>query len=166
LGNGRNDSGRCHVVGHDDVVVGRTWNGAANQDAVLFGQDPEQLEILDRLALVAHLTAGHTRGCTTWTTAVQDGGRTYNVVFACSYRSPAVVTPDIEAEFNRTFKLLRTLPCDVPLGDHPAQYNLAAKYARVKPGAPNPFIDREGCWYELLPGGSGMARRVCGAEYR
>ena len=98
--------------------------------------------------LVAHLTAGHTRGCTTWTTAVQDGGRTYNVVFACSYRSPAVVPPEIEREFNQTFKLLRTLPCDVPLGDHPAQYNLAAKYGRVKPGAPNPFIDPDSCWHE------------------
>ena len=98
--------------------------------------------------LVAHLTAGHTRGCTTWTMAVADGGRTYNVVFACSYRSPGVVTPDIEGEFNRTFTLLRTLPCDVPLGDHPAQYNLAAKYARVKPGAPNPFIDPDSCWHE------------------
>src|SRR5499426_2557856 len=46
--------------------------------------------------LVAHLTAGHTRGCTTWTTKVQEGGRSYNVVFACSYRSPGTVTPAIE----------------------------------------------------------------------
>jgi metallo-beta-lactamase class B len=98
--------------------------------------------------LVAHLTPGHTRGCTTWTTAVREGGRTYNVVFACSYRAPATVTPDVEAEFTRTFKLVRTLPCDVPLGDHPAQYNMAAKYARVKPGAPNPFVDPDGCWNE------------------
>jgi metallo-beta-lactamase class B len=98
--------------------------------------------------LVAHLTAGHTRGCTTWTMKAADGGRTYSVVFACSYRAPADVTPAIEDEFNRTFKLLRSLPCDVPLGDHPAQYSLAAKYARVKAGSPNPFIDPAGCWNE------------------
>jgi metallo-beta-lactamase class B len=98
--------------------------------------------------LVAHLTAGHTRGCTTWTMAAQEGGRTYNVVFACSYRSPAPVTPAIEAELNRTFKILRTLPCDVPLGDHPAQYNMTVKYVRMKPGAPNPFVDADGCWHE------------------
>ena len=30
--------------------------------------------------LVAHLTPGHTRGCTTWTMKVQDGGKTYDVV--------------------------------------------------------------------------------------
>ena len=98
--------------------------------------------------LVAHLTAGHTRGCTTWTMTAQEGAKDLNVVFACSYRSPATVTPAIESELNRTFTVIRSLPCDVPLGDHPAQYNLAAKYARVKPGAPNPFIDPANCWVE------------------
>jgi metallo-beta-lactamase class B len=98
--------------------------------------------------LVAHLTAGHTRGCTTWTMRAQEGGRSYNVVFACSYRSPAAVTPEIEREFDRTFKLVRTLPCDVPLGDHPAQYGMAAKYAKLKAGAPNPFVDPTNCWLE------------------
>src|SRR2546425_9100858 len=63
--------------------------------------------------LVAHLTAGHTRGCTTWTTTVQEGGKSYNVVFSCSLRAPAALTPAIVDEMNRSFKLLRTLPCDV-----------------------------------------------------
>lgn len=98
--------------------------------------------------LVAHLTAGHTRGCTTWTMKAQEEGKSYDVVFACSYRAPAMVTPDIQSEFTRTFKLLRSLPCDVPLGDHPAQYNMAAKYARVRAGAPNPFLDKANCWAE------------------
>jgi metallo-beta-lactamase class B len=77
--------------------------------------------------------------------AAQEGGRTYNVVFACSYRSPAPVTPAIEAELNRTFKILRTLPCDVPLGDHPAQYRMLEKHAMLRPGGPNPFIDAANC---------------------
>jgi len=98
--------------------------------------------------LVAHLTAGHTRGCTTWTMRAQDGGKNFNVVFACSYRAPANLTPEIENEFNRTFKILRSLPCDVPLGDHPAQYDMMAKYAKLKAGAPNPFIDAANCWVE------------------
>jgi metallo-beta-lactamase class B len=98
--------------------------------------------------LAAHLTAGHTRGCTTWTMTAEEGGKRFNVVFACSYRAPATVTPEIEAEFDRTFKILRSLPCDVPLGDHPAQYNMQAKHARLKPGAPNPFIDAASCWFE------------------
>ena len=99
-------------------------------------------------SLVAHLTAGHTRGCTTWTMKAAENGRSYDVVFACSYRAPADVTQAIEAEFGRTFKVVRSLPCDVPLGDHPAQYDMAAKFARVKPGAPNPFIDPANCWGE------------------
>src|SRR5690242_10532684 len=35
---------------------------------------------LGGMTLVAHLTPGHTRGCTTWTLKVSDGGRTYDVV--------------------------------------------------------------------------------------
>jgi len=110
-------------------------------------RDGEQVT-LGGTTLVAHLTAGHTRGCTTWTMKTQEGGKDLNIVFACSYRSPATVTPDIENELNRTFTSIRTLPCDVPLGDHPAQYNMTAKYARMKPGAPNPFIDPANCWLE------------------
>ena len=98
--------------------------------------------------LVAHLTPGHTRGCTTWTMSATEGGKNFNVVFACSYRAPAPVTPEIEAEFIRTFKQLRTLPCDVPLGDHPAQYNMSAKHARLTAGGGNPFVDAANCWVE------------------
>lgn len=101
--------------------------------------------MLGGTTLVAHLTAGHTRGCTTWTTKVTDGGKTYNVVITCSLRSPTVLTPAIENEFNRSFKLVRSLPCDVQLGDHPAQYNMQAKYAKLQGGGPNPFIDPAGC---------------------
>lgn len=109
-------------------------------------RDREEVS-LGGTTLVAHLTPGHTRGCTTWTMKAAEGGKTFNVVFACSYRAPATVTPEIEAEFTRTFKMLRTLPCEVPLGDHPAQYNMAAKHARLTAGA-NPFVDPANCWAE------------------
>src|SRR5205823_11231236 len=61
--------------------------------------------------LVAHLTPGHTRGCTTWTMTAQEAGKNYNVVINCSLRAPTVVTPAIADEFNRSFKLVRSLPC-------------------------------------------------------
>jgi metallo-beta-lactamase class B len=98
--------------------------------------------------LIAHLTPGHTRGCTTWTMKVQEGGKTYDVVMNCSLRAPAVITPAIAKEFNRSFKLVRPIPCDVPLGDHPAQYNLQEKYSKLQNGGPNPFIDPAGCHTE------------------
>src|SRR5580698_860762 len=41
---------------------------------------------LGGMTLMAHLTPGHTRGCTTWTTTAQEGGRTLNVMFGCSLR--------------------------------------------------------------------------------
>ena len=98
--------------------------------------------------LVAHLTAGHTRGCTTWTMKARENGKTYNVVISCSLRSPAMPTPAIVSEFNRSFKLVRSLPCDVPLGDHAAQYGMPAKYAKLQGGGANPFIDPPGCKIE------------------
>ena len=110
-------------------------------------RDGEEVSI-GATTLVAHLTPGHTRGCTTWTMKAAEGGKTFNVVFACSYRAPGIVTPETEAEFTRTFKMLRTLPCDVPLGDHPAQYNMAAKYARLAASGSNPFVDAANCWAE------------------
>ncbi len=98
--------------------------------------------------LTAHLTPGHTRGCTTWTTTVQEGGKAYNVMFGCSLRPPAVVTPELADEFNRAFKTVRALPCDVQLGDHGAQYNMREKFANLKDGGPNPFIDPASCTLE------------------
>ena len=98
--------------------------------------------------LVAHLTPGHTHGCTTWTTTAQEGGKTYNVVFSCSLRSPATLTPAIVEEMNLSFRLVRTLPCDVQVGDHPAQYNMHEKYAKLQSGGPNPFIDPANCTAE------------------
>jgi metallo-beta-lactamase class B len=95
--------------------------------------------------LTAHLTPGHTHGCTTWTTTATENGQTYNVVFGCSLRAPTRITPDIAAEFTRSFALVRTLPCDVQLGDHPSEYDMIGKYAKLKPGAPNPFIDKPTC---------------------
>jgi metallo-beta-lactamase class B len=98
--------------------------------------------------LVAHLTPGHTHGCTTWTTTAQEGGRTYNVMFGCSLRAPNVVTPAIADELTRAFKIVRALPCDVQLGDHPAEYNMQAKYAKLRNnqnGGPNPFIEPATC---------------------
>jgi metallo-beta-lactamase class B len=98
--------------------------------------------------LVAHLTAGHTRGATTWTAKVRDGGKTYDVVFFSSLRAGGTVTPAIAAEFDRTFSLVRKLPCDVPLGDHPAEYDMQAKFAKLTPGGANPFIDKAHCLAE------------------
>lgn len=101
--------------------------------------------------LVAHLTPGHSRGCTTWTLKVTDGGRVLDVVIVGSLGvNPGFQlvnnkeVPAIADEFRRAFKVSRALPCDVPLASHPAMYKMAEKHARLGAGGPNPFIDPAG----------------------
>jgi metallo-beta-lactamase class B len=101
--------------------------------------------------LVAHLTPGHTKGCTTWTMKVHDGTKTLDAVFVGSPNVNAgyklvnnPLYPQIATDFERTFRVLKSLPCDVFLGAHGAYYGLEEKFPRMKPGAPNPFIDPEG----------------------
>jgi metallo-beta-lactamase class B len=103
---------------------------------------------LGGVTLVAHLTAGHTRGGTTWTTTAQEGGKGYDVVFFCSLRAGGAITPAIARELDHSFAVVRKLPCDVPLGDHPAQYGMLEKYGRLKSGSPSPFIDKANCLAE------------------
>ena len=73
--------------------------------------------------LVAHLTPGHSRGCTTWTLKAQEGGKSYDVVIIGSFgTNPGfklvnnTEVPGIADEFERAFKVARSLRCDVPLG--------------------------------------------------
>jgi metallo-beta-lactamase class B len=105
--------------------------------------------------LVAHLTPGHTRGCTTWTMKVQEGTRTYDVLIIGSLgtnpgfrlvNNPAI--PNQADEYVRAFKKVRSLPCDVPLGSHPSMYNIDQKLPEIG-STPNPFIDPAGCKLEI-----------------
>jgi metallo-beta-lactamase class B len=105
--------------------------------------------------LVARLTPGHTRGCTTWTTSVQEDGRERSVVIIGSMGSnPGFQfvnnkeNPGIVDEYKQGFRVLRSLMPDVPLGSHPAMYDMVAKFRRIGNGA-NPFIDPAGYTAEL-----------------
>ena len=100
--------------------------------------------------LTAHLTPGHTRGCTTWTMQATDRGKTYNVVIVGSPNvNPGYQLvnnasyPEIADDFARTFRVLKSLSCDIFLGAHGAYYGMEAKYARLK-GNTNPFVDPDG----------------------
>ena len=117
-------------------------------------RDGEQVT-LGGTTLVARLTPGHTRGCTTWTMKAEEGGKSYDVVIIGSVGvNPGFVlvgnkqVPQIAEEYLRSFKILRSLPVDVPLGSHPAMYNMVEKFAKIGKG-PNPFIDPAGYKVEL-----------------
>jgi metallo-beta-lactamase class B len=101
--------------------------------------------------LVAHLTPGHTKGCTTWTMRVTDAGKSYDVVIIGSpnvndgYKlvgNPSY--PGIVSDYERTFQVLKSLPVDIFLGAHGSYFDLLTKYPRLKEGAANPFIDPAG----------------------
>lgn len=102
--------------------------------------------------LTANLTPGHTRGCTTWTMKVADGGKTLDAVFVCSTSILPMAKlgaepsyPGIAEDYARTFRTLRGLPCDLFLAAHGSFYNLKDKTERLRKGeGPNPFVDPEG----------------------
>jgi metallo-beta-lactamase class B len=106
---------------------------------------------LGGVVLTAHLTPGHTKGCTTWTLKVRDGGKDYNVVIVGSPNvNPGYklvsnsAYPQIASDYEKTFRVLKSLPCDIFLGAHGGYYDMEAKYARLKAGAVNPFVDPAG----------------------
>jgi len=121
---------------------------ATKVDRVLHDGDTVKL---GDIVLTAHLTAGHTRGCTTWTMKVQDGGKSYDVVIVGGPNVNEgyelvnnVAYPQIASDFENGFRVLRSLHCDVFLGAHGGYYGMEEKYARMKDGGANPFIDPTG----------------------
>ena len=120
----------------------------AKVDRVLHDGDEVRL---GGVVLVAHKTPGHTKGCTTWTMTVADGGKSYHVVIV---GSPNVNTgyrlvknaayPGIAQDYEQTFRTLKALPCDVFLGAHGGYFGMEAKFQRIKEGGANPFVDPEG----------------------
>jgi metallo-beta-lactamase class B len=112
--------------------------------------DGDEVKLGDSV-LTARLTPGHTKGCTTWTMKAMDGGKPYNVVIVGSPNvNPGYklvgnkLYPQIADDYERTFRVLKALACDVFLGAHGDYYGLAQKYPRLKDGQANPFIDPAG----------------------
>jgi metallo-beta-lactamase class B len=101
--------------------------------------------------LTAHKTAGHTKGCTTWTMKLAEDGKIsdavivggpnvnpgYNLINDPKY-------PRMAADFAEGFSTLKGLPCDIFLGAHGGFFDLLAKYARRQAGDKQAFVDRSG----------------------
>jgi metallo-beta-lactamase class B len=101
--------------------------------------------------LTAHLTAGHTRGTTTWTLDETEAGRILHVVIVGSPNvNPGYKLvgnkpyPRIASDYAHGFQVLKSLPCDIFLGAHGSYYGLQAKYERWKRGDRDAFIDPVG----------------------
>ncbi len=149
---------KVYVMQGDDRVIASGGKGQylyttdrwepCKVDRVL--QDRDEVK-LGGVTLVARLTPGHTRGCTTWTWQAEEGGKKYAVVVIGSpnvnpgYR---LVNnrdyPEIADDFARTFAVLKGLPCDVFLGAHGSYYGMVERYARLRKGKANPFVNPAG----------------------
>lgn len=134
--------------GHNDPMWG---------DKYLFPPTQPDRTIADRdtvtigdTVMTAHLTPGHTRGCTTWTTDATDeaSGHRYQVVFLCSVSAPGYKLinnanyPNIVDDYHKTFAYLKTIPADVFLASHGNFFHLNDKRAALKADPKhNPFIN-------------------------
>jgi metallo-beta-lactamase class B len=113
-------------------------------------RDGDKVE-LGGITMIAHLTPGHTKGCTTWTMTVNEGRKPYDVVFVGSSTVPGYRLvdnqeyPTIAADYERSFSVLKELPCDVFLASHGSFYSMLEKARLLAQGAKrNPFIDPRG----------------------
>lgn len=155
-------TGASYQVMDADVAVVETGGGAdfsygntpsthypsTTVDRVL--HDGDEVRLGDAV-LVARLTPGHTKGCTTWTMRVRDGDAMRDAVIVCSpnvnagYRlvnNPAY--PEIAADYERMFRILRSLPCDIFLGAHGGYFGMDAKVRRAATEGTAAFVDPDG----------------------
>jgi metallo-beta-lactamase class B len=156
-----------YVMKGDDKVVEsgglgfsrRTWKPTPVKRILADGDKV----VLGGTSLTAVRTPGHTKGCTTWTMKVKQGGRPRDVVIVCSpnvnptYRlvddkaaghasdvKDAYYYPEIVSDYETSFRIWKALPCDIFLGAHGNYYGLEAKYQRFIQGDEQAFVDPAG----------------------
>ncbi|KTD01017.1 subclass B3 metallo-beta-lactamase FEZ-1 [Fluoribacter gormanii] len=152
-----------YMVMDEDVSVilsgGKSDFHYANDSSTYFTQstvdkvlhDGERVE-LGGTVLTAHLTPGHTRGCTTWTMKLKDHGKQYQAVIIGSigvnpgYKLVDNITyPKIAEDYKHSIKVLESMRCDIFLGSHAGMFDLKNKYVLLQKGQNNPFVDPTGC---------------------
>lgn len=124
------------------------WFPPVKVDRILHDGDTVSL---GGTTLTAHLTAGHTKGTTTWTLDETEDGRTLHVVIVGSPNvNPGYklvnnkAYPQIAADYRHQFEVLKALPCDIFLGAHGGYFDLKEKYDRLQHGDKTAFIDPAG----------------------
>ena len=142
------------MIMEEDVEPWQRMNRGAGEvqiDRIL--HDGEKVT-LGGTTLVAHLTPGHTQGCTSWGMELEENGRAYNALIVCSFGvnngynlidNPNY--PNQAADYRTTFAKARAMPVDVFLGSHGSFYGLRGKYENLQrrnEGDPNPFVDHAG----------------------
>lgn len=105
---------------------------------------------LGPIELTAHITAGHSPGCTSWSFPIRDRDRELLAVHICGLQPPPFLSlgdsAGIRADLDRSFRTLRSRPTDIFLTAHAREFGRYRKFRdreRVADPA-EPFIDRNG----------------------
>jgi metallo-beta-lactamase class B len=130
---------------------------------------------LGPLAVTAHLTPGHSPGCTTWTFSVRDRDRDLHVVHRCGIEPPygaSLVDPErppgVRADVERSLRTLRDLPVDIWLTSHGVEYGRFRKYQdSLKTDDPAaPFIDPKGYLASIDSAESAFRKQLAAQQQR
>lgn len=139
--------------GRSDFHYGKDWR--------VMGQPPVKVDRvlreghsvrLGEVLLTAHHTPGHTRGATTWTTTLVEGGKAYSVVFPDGggfnpgYRVAGTDPsyPGIEEDYRRTLHAHEMLRPDIWLAHHTEYFAMDEKRARAAREGVAAWVDPEG----------------------
>jgi metallo-beta-lactamase class B len=139
---------RYVAEGRDFGLGGTAGYAAARPDRTIGHLESVSL---GRWRLTAHLTPGHTAGCTSWSGEVEIEGRPYTFVSVCSLSvlgSYRLVGPEPTYEgqgrdYCRSVAHLRTLEPEVFIAPHGTFYGLGEKLAARAAGDALAFVERE-----------------------
>lgn len=101
------------------------------------------------VSMTAKVTPGHTRGCTSWTMNIEQGGKSHEVLFFCSATVAAnrlVGPPQYEGivdDYRKTFAMTKDWKPDVFLSNHPQFFGFKAKREKLLAGDPLAFVAKE-----------------------
>jgi metallo-beta-lactamase class B len=135
------------------LLEGGYYPGAENENALKF--PPVKVDrvigqgdkiTIGKVTLTAHMTPGHSPGCTTWTTVAREKRWNHTVVFFCSATialnrlvgNPTY--PNIVDDYRKTFTNARAIIADVFLAPHPEMFNMEEKRALIGKYGVNPFV--------------------------
>lgn len=108
--------------------------------------DGQKVRVGD-VELTAHLTPGHTAGCTSWSMTVNDSGTPREVLFLCSITVAGNTLignrsyPGIVEDFRTTFAKLGAMHADIVLSGHPDTTGILERQERHMVGDQDAFVD-------------------------
>jgi len=157
---------KLHVSAADGAVIAAGGRGDPYLTEEKYHYEPLKPDVIlndgDKVSLggwmlTAHITGGHTKGCTTWTFPVRVAGKVRQALVHCSssvlpgYKLGKTETyPGQTADYERSFRVWKSLPCEVFIASHGSFYGLKKKRAALDAGDKEAFVDPAGCkaYYE------------------